>query len=194
MFQLDRRSRWALFAALAVMMALTRSHHFASSYLLPDASGAAFFLGGLLLVRWGLVLPLFLVAALVDMLVIGWGGVSDFCVSLAYPFLLPAYAALWLGGRWLAQTRQIGWWLVPRVTAALLVAPLVCELIASGSFYFLSGVVADPNLLGFHATFWRYFPASLANFVIYLALAAPLIGWLYWKRAKDLSRPEALCS
>lgn len=180
MFTLDRRQSWALAAALAALMGLTRSHHFATLNFLPDASWAVFFLAGFLFSRLGVLLVLLAVAGLADALALGLGGVADFCVSIAYPFLVPAYGALWFGGRWLAKQGRSDWRLLPRAAWAVVLAALACESISSGSFYFLSGVVAAPSLAGFGATLELYFPRSLANFTIYLALAAPPLAGLIW--------------
>jgi hypothetical protein len=83
-------------------MAATRSDHFAGELHLPDASAAVFFLAGVYLRPMWMLSALLVEAAFIDYLAIAVGGVSSFCISPAYGFLLPAYGALWLAGRWYA--------------------------------------------------------------------------------------------
>ncbi len=192
MFTLDRRQQWALVAVLALLMAATRSHHFATLKVLPDASWAVFFLAGFLITRWGVLVVLLVVAGLADAVAIGLGGVSDFCLSFAYPFLIPAYTALGLGGRWLGRVALPDGRLLPRMGLAIFASAFVCELIASGSFHFLSGVIAEPTLAGFGTALWRYFPRSLANFVLYLGFAAPLVVWFAWAQSARSRRADTL--
>lgn len=94
MLSLSQRQQWLIAACLLLLMLVTRGHHFASVDALPSASWAVFFLAGLYLSR-GLWFPIFLVlAATLDFAAIYWGGVSSYCVSPAYSFLLPAYGSL----------------------------------------------------------------------------------------------------
>lgn len=178
MIRLDARQQWLILTTLALLMAVTRSHHFATLNFLPDASWAAFFAAGFY-ARSVLALPLLLtVAALADAVAIGVVGVSGFCVSWSYPLLIPAYAALWWGGRWFSRRAALSWCSLALLGGAAAVAAFVAELIASGSFYVLSGVVADPSWLGFGQTLVRYFPLSFLNFSLYLGLIAGLHGVL----------------
>ncbi|MFL6623673.1 MAG: hypothetical protein ACJ8NR_13860, partial [Sulfurifustis sp.] len=100
---LSVRSQAAVGVALIGLIVLTRGYHVTTlAHVLPEASWAAFFLAGVYLrAVWAPAL-LFAVAALLDYTAVTWGGVSDFCISPAYAALLPAYAALWLAGRWYA--------------------------------------------------------------------------------------------
>ena len=93
-------TRFALFALLALSMAATRFTHGGAPWLPPDASWAVFFLGGFYLTRqWRWALGILLIEAVgVDCLAIQHYGISNYCVTLAYWFLVPAYSALWLGG------------------------------------------------------------------------------------------------
>jgi hypothetical protein len=90
---LQNTTTWGV-AALVLLMAATRYNHFGSSLALPDASYAVFFLAGLFLgrVRGGLaILALLLVeAALVDYYAINFQGISSWCVTSAYGFLMVA--------------------------------------------------------------------------------------------------------
>ena len=89
--------------ALMALMAATRFHHFGTPFALPDASLAIFFCAGLWLGGRYLFAKLLLEAGLIEYLANTKLGVSDFCVSKAYVFLIASYAAMWLGGKWCRQ-------------------------------------------------------------------------------------------
>src|SRR5256885_10809830 len=101
-------TRFAVFAVLALSMAATRFSHAGSAWLPPDASWAVFFIGGFYLTRqWRWALAILLIEAVgVDCLAIRHYGISNYCVTLAYWFIVPAYSALWLGGAWLRRHYQ----------------------------------------------------------------------------------------
>lgn len=169
---LSRYGTLALAGALSVLMWATRGNHFISPTHLPDASWAIFFLLGFYF-RQRAMLPLFLAqAALIDYVAITQWGASSFCVTPAYVFLAPAYAALWYAGRRSAQRLEISAHNLPRFAAAAFVGTLVCELISSGSFYFLGGRFADTHLSEFGARLVAYFPGDLGGVALYLGVAA----------------------
>ena len=163
--------------ALALCMAATRSDHFAGELHLPDASAAVFFLAGVYLRPTWIAAALLVEAALIDYAAIALGGVSSFCISPAYGFLLPAYGALWLAGRWYAKTptkqvrHRLSFSTLLPLAASVVVGGLVSELFSSGGFYFFSGRF-EPNLAEFGARIARYFPSSLATLAFYVAVAA----------------------
>ncbi|MBI5626373.1 MAG: hypothetical protein HY935_04130, partial [Nitrosomonadales bacterium] len=97
----------AIYATLAALMAATRFNHFGSAVSLPDASFAIFFLGGLYLARFArasmaVFIMLILEAGLIDYYATSIQGVSDWCLTPAYWFLIPTYGSLWLAGHWFA--------------------------------------------------------------------------------------------
>ncbi|HEX2796630.1 MAG TPA: hypothetical protein VHN38_06045 [Immundisolibacter sp.] len=156
---------------LAALMIATRSHHFASALHLPDASWAVFFLAGALLPGWLPLAGLLALAAAVDYVAITFGGVSAFCVSPAYGFLLPAYGALYAAGRWYAGRHQPQWRSLLPFSGAALAGTAVCEVLSSGGFCFLSGRFAEPTLAEFGARLARYFPHALEGMALYLGAA-----------------------
>jgi hypothetical protein len=96
----------AITSVLATLMLATRYHNFGSALHLPDASLAMFFLAGFYL-RPAWLFPFYLLeAGLIYYLVIMLGGVSDWCVTPAYGFLIPTYACLWYGGRGRATSNR----------------------------------------------------------------------------------------
>lgn len=157
--------------ALGAAMALTRSHHFADLVHLPDASWAVFFLAGFYLANGRVFATLLALAACSDFVAITFGGVSDFCVSLAYGFLLPAYGALFVAGRWYAaRYRLTPATLIPLLGSAFTGA-LICELLSSGGFYFFSGRFAETSLMVLGERLARYFPGYLESMALYLGIA-----------------------
>ncbi len=161
----------ALAVALSALMWATRGHHFMSLTHLPDASWAIFFMLGLYS-RQKMILPLFLVqAAIIDYLSITHFGVDDYCVTSAYIFLLPAYSALWLAGRWYAAHYQLQVRTLPAFAAAAAAGAFVCELISSGSFYFLGGRFAETSMTEFASRLAQFFPADLGGVALYLGCA-----------------------
>lgn len=158
--------------ALASLMILTRGHHAASIDVLPSASWAVFYLGGLYLRSARAFGALLLLAAGLDLAAVGWGGASGFCTSPAYPFLLPAYGAMWLAGRWYATRHRFDWATLLPFAASALVGAHVCELFSSGGFYLFSGHFSAPSLAGFGERLLHYYPQALAALGFWLAVAA----------------------
>jgi len=174
MLQLSSRAQLGLGLGLALLMLATRGHHFASLENLPSASWSVFFLAGFYLrSKW--VFPALMVeAVLLDFIAVGFQGVSDFCVSAAYPMLLPAYGALWLGGQWFARRYRPQLSSLLPLVLSVLVASSLCQLISSGSFYFFSGRFTDPTLAEFGQRLLRYGPGSLQAMAFYIGTAALL--------------------
>ena len=102
---------------------------------------------------------------------------NHYCVSAAYWFLVPAYAAMWAGGAWLRR-RYAGarWDALGRLAFAFVLSVLACHLLAQGSFYWLSDSVTDPTLAGW----WKNYTDWLAPYLVtagtYVAIAAGLQG------------------
>ncbi len=181
MLTLSTRNQVLIGAVLVLLLAATRGQHFATPWQLPDASWAIFFLAGLYL-RPVWVLPALLVfvwgldflpylrngASLAEIL----GGGQAFCLTPAYFFLLPAYGALWLAGRWYARRHRFEWRTLLPLAGAAFVGALVCELFSSGGFYFFSGRFTEPTLAEFGARLLRYFPAYLGSLAFYVGIAA----------------------
>ncbi len=167
-------SELAIACALAALMAATRFHHFGSALHLPDASLAVFFLGGLYLRRTVAFGGYIGLAALIDYLAIAHGGVSDWCVTPAYAFLLPTYACLWWAGVWCSRHDRHGWRGYARLAGALLVATGLAFLISNASFYGLSGYFGELSLAEYAARVARYFPPYLASALAYVAAAVAL--------------------
>lgn len=162
----------AIALILLILMAITRGYHFATlREILPSASWAVFFLAGAYLQSpWAL--PVLLVfAGSLDYTAITWGGVSAYCISPAYVVLVPAYAVLWLAGRWYRARNDFRCMAPIRLAFAVFTGTLICEFLSRGSFYFLSERFGEPSLAGYGARLSMYFPESLAAVVFWVGLS-----------------------
>lgn len=181
MLALSFRAQIIVGVTLVTLMAATRGHHFAALEHVPSASWAVFYLAGAYLGPFWVFPGLLAEAAFLDFAAVTWGGVSNFCVSPAYVFLVPAYGALWLAGRWYGGMRRDMAAALCSLGTSLIVGTVVCELISSGSFYFLSSRFHQPNLFQFALRFVEYFPRSLSATVFYAGTAGVLhLGWRAW--------------
>lgn len=169
---------WGRWAVLALLMTATRYYHFGSQWHLPDASLAVFFLGGWYLQRLGWAFLLMCQAALLDYLAIS-SGVSAFCISPTYGFLVPAYLAAWFGGRYLTAGNNgfdnsnalAVFYGVLRVIAAWCLSVSVAFFISNGSFYWLSGRFPQANMAQYFDRVIQYYPSYLLSPVIYIVAA-----------------------
>lgn len=189
--QLQTRSI-GIFAALVLLMAATRYNHFGSSVSLPDASWAVFFLAGVLLPRLGWVAW----AAFGVLLLEAWGidyyatqiqGVSDWCITPAYGFLIPTYASLWLGGSWFAARQQNTWRSLGEFFGIAVLATSIAFLISNISFYLLSGRIGDMGVMEYATSVAKYYPPYLTGSMLYLAVAALLYVLLVADRKDSIS-------
>jgi hypothetical protein len=181
--------RPVLFTVLALLMAVTRFSHAGTAWLPPDASWAVFFLGGFYFARewrWALAL-LLLEAVSVDCLAIRYYGVSNYCVTVAYWFIVPAYSMLWLGGAWLRAHYQRAPLDLTRLCASLVLSVTVSFLITNGAFYWLGGRTQHPDLLGWWTHFTRWYGHFLLVPCLYVG-AAVLLHVLLTQRARLTTR------
>jgi hypothetical protein len=151
-------------AALATIVLATRTDHFGGAFSLPDATLAVFFLAGLWVGSLWALPALLLAAGLADQ----WAfaqGVSDWCVSPAYGFLVPTYACLWWSGRASRNLEIATLGGAGRLAAHLFWACLAAFVISSGSFFLLSG--RFPGMSGIE--YWR----DTAQYFV------PYAGWAF---------------
>ncbi|MFC5743882.1 hypothetical protein [Dyella tabacisoli] len=178
---LSRPSAIAVFVALLVWMLATRFKHFGDVLHLPDASMAVFFLGGLYLRRHLLFGVFMALAVVLDWVSISYAGVSDFCVTVAYSFLLPAYAVLWYAGRqYAAHLQGSAGSLIGAFGVALLAATLSFA-ISNGAFYWFGGRYAAPHVSEYVARLWQWGPLFVRTTLSYIGAALvlhKLLGWL----------------
>lgn len=168
--------RLDLFVILALVMAVTRFDHIGSHVMLPDASWAVFFLGGFYLARqWKWAFPLLMAEAVaIDLIAINFFGVSNYCVTIAYWFIVPSYASLWLGGSWFQRHYAFSARGLGLLVASLFAAVSVCYLISNGSFYWLGGRKANPDFSGWMKNFGDWYFLFLKTPFIYVGIATVL--------------------
>jgi len=159
-------------ALLAGVMLATRFNHFGSITHLPDASLAVFFLAGFYLRRAVYLVPLMLLAGGIDYLATQHMGVSDYCISPAYGFLIPTYAAMWYGGRWYADRHTMTMTSLAPLAIALLTGASVAFLISNGSFYLFSGRYPDMSWAEYAHRVSIYYMPYMSGAIFYVALAA----------------------
>jgi hypothetical protein len=159
---------------LALLMLTTRFHHFGSVASLPDASLAVFFLLGLFASwRW---FPVFvLLAGAIDFAAVGWGGVSDFCITPAYVFLLPTYAVMTAGGHWARRCAALGWGELPALIAIATASGALAFVVSNGSFYFFSGYFGELALGDYLARTAGYFPPYVGGMLLYLVATVVVV-------------------
>lgn len=166
-----------IFAGLVLLMAVTRGSHFGSAINLPDATLAIFLVAGFMLPRYTLTalatfIFLLLEAGGIDYYAITYNGVSDYCVSPAYWFLIPTYAGMWFAGHWFASRQQNSWNALALFAGVSWLATTVAFLISNGSFYLFSGHFTEMNVAEYAARVAKYYPSYVSGALMYLALAA----------------------
>ena len=170
------RSAVLAFAGFALLMAATRFPGLASDLHLQDASWAVFFLAGFYLKEhWRWAFPALMATAVgIDWIAIQHLGVSNYCVTVAYWFLLPAYGTLWLGGSSLRHKATMDLRSLARVVATLIVAVSACFLISDASFYWLGGRVIERRLTGWAGNFTTWYWPMVRIPIAYVAIATLL--------------------
>lgn len=167
----SRPLQLTILAGLALLMLATRFHHFLE---VPDASWAIFFIAGFYLkgmARWAFPL-LMIEAVLIDWFATQHLGVSDFCLTPAYGFLIPTHAVMWFGGHWLRtrathNLRGLGW-----LVLSAFVATSLAFVISNGGFYWFGGRYPTPNLDQYVERFFAYYGYFLLVPCSYIAAAA----------------------
>lgn len=166
----------AIFATLAVLMAATRFNHFGSAISLPDASLAIFFLGGLYLATLARAsiaafIVLIVEAGLVDYYAVSIQGVSDWCMTPAYWFLIPTYGSLWLAGRWFALRHAIeGRGLVGLALTAW-AAISFAFIFSNAAFYLFSEYFAGMSAVEYASRVAQYYGSYVSAALLYIACA-----------------------
>jgi len=158
--------------ALIALLAVTRIGHFGGIATPPDASLAVFFLLGLWVAspRW-LVIGL-LAAAAADALAIAQGA-SSYCITPAYPFLIPTYGVIWGAGRatcvyaarWHGRQRGLA------LGVALLASTTIAFVLSNASFYALSGYFEAMPVGDFVRGVSPYYRPYLTGAAAYVAVA-----------------------
>jgi len=163
-------SGWILIG-LCLLMAATRFDHFGSLTTLPDASLAIFFFGGLYLRNSPWFILLLAEGALIDFIAVQYGGVSNYCISPAYVFLIPTYGVLWVSGYFCNRYNVFSARGIITCGGILIAATSVAFLISNSSFYVYSGRFTDLTWLEYARKVVQYYPAYLLSTLIYASMA-----------------------
>lgn len=168
---LNSRNTVVMVAALAMLMGLTRFSHFGTAIHLPDASMAVFFLGGLYVRRHLTFLGFVALAGALDFVSVRFAGTSDFCITPAYSFLLPAYAVLWYAGRLFADRLQASAGSLAMAAGVALLASTLSFVISNGAFYWLGGRYAAPHFAEYVDRLMHWAPMFVRTSMAYVVVA-----------------------
>lgn len=157
---------------LLLVLAITRSgitrSHFGTDLNLPDASWAMFWLlGAFTMNRWWPALSM-LVCVAIDYFVIAQG-VSSYCFTPAYPFLIPAYLALWAMGRWSRNQLPIRANSLLTLIGSVVAGVSACFFISNIGFYLSSGYFANMPVAAYAQAVARYWPYYMLHAAAYVA-------------------------
>jgi hypothetical protein len=168
--------QFGIFAGLALLMLITRGSHFGSSFAMPDATLAIFLITGFLQPRYSFLsllafVFLLLEAGGIDYYAINVAGVSDYCISPAYWFLIPTYASMWFGGRWLATRQQNFRFTLVLFGGVSMFSASIAFLISNGSFYLFSGRFSNISVTEYFTRVAQYYLPYIGGSMMYLMLA-----------------------
>ena len=169
----------AIFISLAALMAGTRFNHFGSAVSLPDASLAVFFLGGLYLARSARMTiaalsVLILEAGLIDYYATSVQGISDWCMTPAYWFLIPTYGSLWLVGRWFSLRQTMEGMGLLRLALVAWVACSFAFIFSNATFYLFSEHFSDMSATEYASRVVQYYGSYVSVALLYIACAVAL--------------------
>lgn len=179
---------WLSLAFVALIL-LTRSQHFGTEFSPPDATLAAFFLAGLFAPGALTYFGLLVTAALADQVAFA-NGVSAWCVTAAYGFLVPTYGVMWYAGYTCRNTNFLSVIGTSKLVGTLLVSSAVAWLISSGSFFLFSGYFTAMPAAEYFGKVMRYIPPYIGWACAY-SIAGVAVA-LLWRavRPADTSIPQ----
>ena len=155
-------------AAIAFFMLLTRGSHVLTAISLPDASLVLFLLGGLYLRRVGWFAAFFALATVIDFGAAAIDPAQGFCLTNGYWGLIPSYAAMWLGGLWLAN-RKDAFEAVPYALVSLLTT-FVAFVISTQTYYLFSGRFPANGIIASLQHGWEYLPSWMGFSAMYFVI------------------------
>ncbi|MFM9912651.1 MAG: hypothetical protein ACKVN9_03875 [Methylophilaceae bacterium] len=164
--------------SIGFFMLLTRGSHVLTLVALPDASLALLLLGGLMLKRANWFLTFVVLATAIDFGAASVDSLQGFCITNGYWGMLPTYAAMWLGGRWLAK-QQDAFAAMPYAVVGL-ISTSIAFVISTQTYYLFSGRFPNTGVLETMQYGWEYLPSYLGFTAMYLAVA--------WLGAQGLRR------
>ena len=174
---------WLSLSFVALIL-LTRSQHFGTEFSPPDATLAAFFLAGLFAPGALLFGALLATAALADQVAFA-NGVSAWCVTAAYAFLIPTYGCMWFAGYYCRNTEFLSARGAVKLAVTLVAGTAIAWVISSGSFFLLSGYFTDMSAIEYLSRVLKYVPYYMGWGVAY-SLAGVAIA-LTWRELRTKS-------
>ena len=165
-------------AAIAFFMLLTRGSHSLTPFNLPDASIVLFLLGGLYLgagvkSRTAWFAGFFALATVIDFGAAAIDPAQGFCLTNGYWGLIPSYAAMWLGGLWLANRKDAfqkdAFEVVPYALVSLLTT-FVAFVISTQTYYLFSGRFPANGIIASLQHGWEYLPSWMGFSAMYFAV------------------------
>jgi hypothetical protein len=138
----------------------------------------SFFLAGLSYGGLWFFVLLILEAGIIDFLAITQFSVSDYCISPAYIFLIPAYAVMWFAGRYSKAFESFHLADSVKILGLAAIATTTAFALSNGSFYLLSDRIEAGSWTHFAGQFVHYYPPYMASTLCY-ALAGLLIVKLF---------------
>jgi hypothetical protein len=170
---------YLMLAIFVLLMILTRAQHVSTPFALPDASLAVFFFAARYLKSASYFIVLFVFSVIIDYFAITSFGVSDYCITPAYIFMLPTYGVMWWAGRALSKSAQTAW---PNWGLGLLIAlslsTSLAFLISNGSFFWFSGKVLNTEFSQYSLEMTGYYLPYLVSTLFYGLLVFVLEGLL----------------
>ena len=110
-------------------------------------------------------------AGLLDYYATSIQGVSDWCMTPAYWFLIPTYGSLWLIGRWFALRHAIeGWGLVGLALTAW-AANSFAFMFSNAAFYLFSEYFAGMSAVEYASRVTHYYGSYVSAALLYIACA-----------------------
>jgi len=169
---LSTYSQMMLATLFSLVLLIARGvYPYMPGYLKP--CWAVFFLTGMYLSSGWAFLAMLALVICVDAYVEAGPGLNFFrsCMTRAYIFLAPAYAALWWAGDWYSRHHSLEQLSFVHLYLSLIAGATVAQLLSSGGFYFFSGYFPQPNLREFAQRERAFYPRYLATAICYVAIA-----------------------
>lgn len=154
---------------LIVVMALTRGPWINDLFNLPNATLAIFFIAGIYF-RGALTPNLLLLSAgFIDFFAVK-SGVSSWCMTPAYGFLVPTYLCLWFAGAQLANPEIRTFREGAQISFLLLMSSTMAFIISTGSYHLFSGRFVDVPVIEQAINSMKYYPGYIGTAFLYVGI------------------------
>lgn len=166
----SKAKQWLIVSLLLAIMIFTRIGYLSH---VQDASWAVIFLIGFYLRNYIGIPIVILSAVVIDFAMIAArGGHQDFYLTPSYLFVIPAYAALWFAGRYLANHYSENLKGLIIFVGVALLGIVSCDLISSGGFYWMASDSVQISIPEFFSRTLEFMPSYLKTLMFYLSIAA----------------------